>query len=290
MPEKYSPRSDDPLDKEKEENPGEKEKEHKSWLDKTRFSNLAEPAIIVVITTAFFYMVVAGYYISYYKRLSISFYSLDLPLTFYLYAGNNILNSIYWLIISLFFIRTVYYGITAYKKIEKNKETAFMYLMLIVYSIVVVTSILNFIKNVFVLFMILLMILISIPFFNKAYKEKSYKTFDFITLSFIFIFLIFISIPSNLGNISAESLVRGDAGNLEVKLDLDNKSPDLLNKTLMLVIHSDSKYYLVEKNESVPKEVNLYIIPDDQIKMIMVKPVEKEQRKFYEFYKEWRFI
>jgi len=49
-------------------------------------------------------------------------------------------------------------------------------------------------------------------------------------------------------------------------------------------------YPLVEKNKSLPKEVNLYIIPDAQIKMITVKLVEKEPREFYEFYKDWRWV
>lgn len=290
MPTKYTPRSDDPWIE--EDDPGDKEKEiePKSWFDKIRFSNLAEPAIIVVITTAFFYMVVAGYYISYYKRLSISFYSLDLPLTFYLYAGNSIIYSIFWVILLIPLINTAYHAVRIYKKMEKSKTTIFMYLTLIIYSIFVVVSIFNLIKNVFAFLVILITILDFIWILLLYYKKRSYKTFDFMSSFIIFIILLYILIPPLLGNISAESLIRGEAGSLEVKLDLDNKSPALLNKNLMLVIHSDSKYYLVEKNESLPREANLYIIPDDQIKMIIVKPVKQEQRKFYEFYKSWRLI
>lgn len=101
--------------------------------------------------------------------------------------------------------------------------------------------------------------------------------------------LICIALPPMLGTDMAENLIKGDAQSFEVKLNLIDKNIDLSNKTFILVTHSDSKYYLIEKNESMPQNVKIYIIPDDQIKVVTVKPFEGTQRPIYESYKDWRF-
>jgi hypothetical protein len=62
----------------------------------------------------------------------------------------------------------------------------------------------------------------------------------------------------------------------------------LIDKTLILVVHGNNKYYLIEKNESIPKEVKLYIIPDDQIKTITIKAIKRETTSMFEYYKNWR--
>ncbi|OPY55085.1 MAG: hypothetical protein A4E48_00155 [Methanosaeta sp. PtaU1.Bin060] len=248
---------------------------------------MTEPTIIIALVTSIFYTSISGYYIAYFKRLSIPFYTLDLPFTFYLNAGNGILYALYYLIILVSLGGSLEIAVKMYKNGKFDRRDLFWFISGLCIFALLLLFIFNFVKNIFFILFVLLMTIHFYDFIYKKYRNKNYETLTVQNL-FIVAFIICISIPSYLGTINADKLIGGDAGSLEVKLDLDNKSPDLLNKTLILVVHSDGKYYLVEKNKSIPKEPNLYIIPDHQIKSIVVKPVKEGQRKFYEFYKDWR--
>jgi len=58
---------------------------------------IAQPAIFALITTALFYMIITTYYINYFNRFSLPFFTLNLPLNFYLDAANNILLFMFYL-------------------------------------------------------------------------------------------------------------------------------------------------------------------------------------------------
>lgn len=287
---KYTPRSDDPWDKEKEDNPidNKKEKERPLWSNKIILSNFSEPAVMIAFITATFYIFISSYYISYFQRLSISFHALDLPFTFYLKAGNSILYVLYYLILLAILIGSFKTAIKLYKNGTRDKEFIFVSISFLCFFAFVLYTVLNLVGNISLIISILFILIFMYVFPYEDYKRMDYKNLNFMNL-FLIALLISVFIPAPLGINDAEKLIGGDAGSVEVKLILNNNIPDLLNKELVLAIHSDSRYYLVEKNESLPKEVNLYIIPDNQIKMIIAKPVIKEQRKFHEFYKDWRF-
>ena len=80
----------------------------------------------------------------------------------------------------------------------------------------------------------------------EDYKRKNYINLNFMNLFFIAL-LISIFIPASLGINDAEKLIGGDAGSVEVKLILNNKILDLLDKELVLAIHSDSWLLLSRK-------------------------------------------
>jgi len=125
----------------------------------------------------------------------------------------------------------------------------------------------------------------------KAYENKVADRTGFIFLNIFLIYLIiFVYIPI-LGTNSAENLIEGTDGSLEIELDLNYNNYSLPNGTLILVTHSNNKYFLIEQNKSHLENENLYIIPDDQIKMVTVKPVKKEQKNSYDLkQKYYNFI
>ncbi len=282
MPTKYSPRSDDPWANEREGK--------KPWFSKISLSNLAEPAIIVAIITTFFYIFISGYYDSYFQRLSIPFYILDLPFTFYLYSAHWMLYILYYVISLIILIDILKMGLRVYRTAKGPKyDIIIVYISAILLTVYTLTYITNLIKNVITILFIVVFSCFWIWTLKDLYKKGEIN--QGLIVSIIIVFLVVsTTVPTLLGRISAENLIKGGKDSFEVKLDMKNENSDLLNRTLILVTHSNYKYYLVEKNESVPKKVKLFIIPDDQIKMIVVEPVGVDERPIYEFYKDWRLI
>jgi hypothetical protein len=113
--------------------------------------------------------------------------------------------------------------------------------------------------------------IIGLVLSNENYINKD------ITNYFIIAALAFItfSLLPMFGAISAENLIKGEGGGFEVKVDLVDENSDLINKSLILVIHTGGEYYLTGKNESLPDEIELYIVPDDQVKKIVIKQMGK---------------
>ena len=281
MPKKSVPRSDNPWDEEKED-------QKKTWVGKIKFSNLAEPTIFGAITTAFFYILISGYYDSYFKRLSIPFYSLDLPFTFYLYSAHWILYFIYYILLFFMLSDGLKRGFEAYSKASKYDKVAIMItqIILIMAGLFVLSPFIDCGWNLSIIIFSVLIPIIFILFLKDKHTKGKIDQ-EFVILAIFLLLVVSTTIPPNLGRSAAENLIRGEEGSFEAKLDLKNGNPDLLSRTLILVIHSNNKYYLVEKNESIPKEVKLYIIPDDQIKMATIEAVGGESRSVYEIYKNW---
>ena len=58
--------------------------------DKINLSRFVEPTSIIALATVVFYFIMSSYNFAYFKELSMPFYSLDLPFTFYLYNGQYV--------------------------------------------------------------------------------------------------------------------------------------------------------------------------------------------------------
>ena len=106
----------------------------------------------------------------------------------------------------------------------------------------------------------------------KSHIDKSKP--DNITKIYVSITLILITcfISMFLGTIDAEHMIDGTSSNaLQVDISLKDKDNTLFeNKTLILVMLRDDVYYITEKDGSHPKKPKVYIIPSDQIKMLLV--------------------
>ena len=277
---KYTPRSDDPWAK-------EREKKESVWFSRASLSNHMDSVIMLSLISSIFYIFITSYYISYFHRLSIQFYTLDLPLTFYLYAAKQLL-------IFIFFLFSIYYVINTISILNKGlifKNYMRTLGLIFCYSFLIFNYIylLGLFKTENILYSLFPAIFYLI--YVKAYENKVADRTGFIFLNIFLIYLIiFVYIPI-LGTNSAENLIEGTDGSLEIELDLNYNNYSLPNGTLILVTHSNNKYFLIEQNKSHLENENLYIIPDDQIKMVTVKPVKKEQKNSYDLkQKYYNFI
>ena len=123
---------------------------------------------------------------------------------------------------------------------------------------------------------ILIMVLDVITYKIKYFKELKnlyFSTFrDKASIILIFLLLSLI-ISCYLGDQCAKKVVEGEADkvfmiNFSWK---ENPPKDMEGKELILIIHQEGKYYVVNKQKPAPKYPEVYIISDDQIKFAVIK-------------------
>lgn len=78
-----------------------------------QWSILTQGILIVSLATVLLYFAISGYYVTYFRKLSLPFNSMDLPFSFYLHAGHWI-----GLTILIIFIPSLYAIIFFQNKIE----------------------------------------------------------------------------------------------------------------------------------------------------------------------------
>jgi len=66
------------------------------------FNIINSPAFIIVVFSMLFYITVASYYINFFNRLSLPFYTLNLPFSFYINAGYSLSGIIFY--VAAFFL------------------------------------------------------------------------------------------------------------------------------------------------------------------------------------------
>ena len=69
--------------------------------------------------------------------------------------------------------------------------------------------------------------------------------------------------------------IEGDSGNtFTINFSWKENPPtEIEGKELILIIHSEGKYYVVEKQKPAPEFPEVYIIPDEQVKFAVVKKI-----------------
>jgi len=106
-------------------------------------------------------------------------------------------------------------------------------------------------------------------------------------VAFSIIFLcISLALSSNLGVTHAIHLIEGDGDNtFSINFTWkENPSTEIEGKELILIIHSEGKYYVIEKQKPAPEFPEVYIIPDEQVEFAVVKKIP------FTFYNIKRFI
>jgi hypothetical protein len=243
------------------------------------FNRLMEPSYIIALGTIFFYLIVSEYYISYFQRLSIPFYTLELPFAFFLYAGHWIAYSFLILILFIVILRF------EIKENEVIKIKDHIILIISFFLILIISTDSVTISVITTLFLLTVISFYNILLVYKKLKvEQKNKYHNFISLRLVLtciLILIFtLALPYYLGINSAENLIKGSESNQEIRVEFKEKT-DLSNKTFILITQSNNNYYLVERNQSAPKTEELHIIPNDQIKRISIKNNEKEKNTYY---------
>jgi hypothetical protein len=280
MPEKHNRESD---------NPPLKDNSRATVISNKNFDfyRFIEPSYIIALGTILFYLIVSEYYVSYFQRLSIPFYTLELPLTFFLYAGHWIAYS---LLILILFIVILCFEIKENDVIEIKNH---LVLIIIFFSILLIST------NSFIISVITALFFITIiSFYNIiiVYKnlevthKNKYSKYIYLRLilTCILIFIFALALPYYLGINSAENLIeKGSEGNCEVRIEFKEQN-GLSDRTFLLITQSGSNYYLIEKNQSIPNTDDLYIIPTDQIKMISIKNKGQEVEPIYKFLRKFK--
>lgn len=250
---------------------------------------MSQPVIIVVLFSVMFYLIISFYYFSYFKRLSVPFFILNLPITFYQDAGRIILTAlfniaqftipIFVIIIVISIIKLKY--IPIYFKVLSC-------LICIVYNFIFCyTTFLKFPIMQLSDLSITIGLIISVISLYIIYMtiKKTYPTWDtaryiiFITM----LVLIYLGIVSNIDIMAknvANELLLGDNG-FEVKLILDDNNSSLYNKSLMLIAQCNGNYYLTEKYDSLPEKVKSYVIPEKRVKEMIIIANDEPNRSSY---------
>lgn len=266
MPRRRIPFSDDPW--------GNEIEDESDIVDKAS-SYLNHPTYVTILITASLYIVISAYYASYFYRLSLPFNMLNLPYTFYLNAGYGILIVIL-LLVPLAIIYLIADDI--WKRRKHSMKVIILTLMpwgifwiaCLIGTIICLMPSLDFL--VFLkLFIIQIASLWTIKYMinniNKSRKERE----RLILASFLILVIStsMTSISDQLGDQQAQNLIRGDG--YEINFTLKNENIGISKSTFMLAAQSDNKYYLVEKNNTIPISAKLFIIPMNETKILTLK-------------------
>jgi hypothetical protein len=267
MPEAKKPISDDPWDK------------NNSLQDLISSFNLSQPAYVIALFTAFFYVMVIAYYIPYFKVLNISFFAFDLPFSFYLYVGFKTLIGMAMLIPLLFVLFEFDLKIdTSISRIKRvNEGINFLYILVFLTLIILPFICVLIIEGSQGWILVSPMILFYgvyyfFKYVNDYFKKRKYPELP-IYIRIIVTIFISLSVISSMGMLSAYNLIL-DNDNPKIRFDLNENNSILSNKTFNLVMHSESKYYLIERNASnrnISNSNNIYIVPDSQIKSMIIE-------------------
>lgn len=244
---------------------------------KTLIYNLTklEPAIFPAIITSCLYFFGYGYLSSYYGNLSISLKLIDFQLSDYLLAGLiPVLFALFFIIVSFWSWK---------QKPEKHITVIFsnfiftiQFLIICLYLVPVFENESLLITYIFIFVVVVILIILINTYFNdksipyELYNKNIYWEGFLILILIIFVF----SVACISGNIVAEQTIQGNnSHSKDVKLILKDKnvSDEIENKSLILIVIDENKFYFIEKNETLRKYPKLYIIPSDQIKIVILK-------------------
>jgi hypothetical protein len=271
------------------------------------FSSLLGLIPLVTILTAAYYFIYYQYYSSFFNQLSLPSRDLNIVPTFFmtetlvsflmglsliflwlpiyseLYGPSNEsspkikVENIFFLIITslsiIFFIPVILLGWPSYL----NK----------IFNIGYLLRDSNF-EGVFRLIIFLLILACMYISYQEIYKNRdlsdeirslakpneSKNKLIFITIYFILYILL---ISNMMGAYHAIQLRDGTLwNNYAITIEMTGTSANLQNSSLIhlpLVMHYDSKYYIINNNKSYPENVKMIIIPDSVVKSASIEHV-----------------
>lgn len=241
-----------------------------SWFnEKSRrfvsvFSNLIEqPAFIIALVPAIIYFITFLYYYRFCNRLSTPLSNL-----FQVFYLNGLLILSVIIIYSLLVYLYLVY-------VERHRSRYPLILLIILLAIILIYSIINSIQ---VIYVILILYSLLVPMLIANYLRESGQVYErfwkyFSVIAVIFCILVIIYYLPRMGEMDAENLIKGANGSLEIKMELKDPASFLENKTLILIMYADGKYFVTEKIESINEKSKLYIIPDSQVKTAIIEKI-----------------
>lgn len=244
-----------------------------NW-DGNFLTRVIEPATLLTVTIGGAYFLGWIQIESYCYRIGLSHVSLNLPTTYYLiqgYLGAFVLS----------------FTINLYQwKGEEPPESRPLALLvnfsslgglflLLIFGLFTYTG---FFWPILIVFAILFSVsfvcslsMISLP--NLLLKNHSVgKSY----LLFIFCFA-FLSLNSYVSGIhSAERTLEGKSGIAITLNGIDDLNQQLAGKDLILVLHNDSTYFVVERSTVAQSHPNVYVIPDESVRFVKTTAVSRQ--------------
>lgn len=253
------------------------EKNLLAYYDKI-ISFITQPISVPIIITAAFYLIIANYYVNFFERLSLPFFTLNLPLDFYLNAGYYLLRFFTDLIILVVFVLTIYYVYLIFWVNSEDKYDKYFFVLALVALVcapiyflkaIPISEILDF-QTTIAFLLVILGILHWQQYVKKTETEPDKTNAEKIIFIFIFfcVAFTFTYLPQSLGTHAADRLIRGDSANWEAQLHVKDKNISIPNSTLILIVQCNGNYYLAQKSNPVPEVIKLFVIPEDEISMI----------------------
>lgn len=225
-----------------------------------------QSALIIPCITVFLYLLGWFYYQSFFNRLSLHHSFINFPITEYLIKSFPPA------------IITIIFGYISFKDISKPPKTFLKALRGNLFAIYLFgIGILPFfsyhpsnilISMILIIFVFMELNLIIIgPLRHRSigyfwYKRKNDERIFIILMTI----LIIIGFSIAIGHYSGTELIKGNFSN-EIYFIYKDESYEITKKPLILVLYNNGKYFVVEKDEKAPDKPNLYIIPDEQVKM-----------------------
>lgn len=145
-----------------------------------------------------------------------------------------------------------------------------------------------------VLLFFLVLASLLIKNYLEVFLNGYWSTFQFMIAAIAISISFYIS--TDIGEDSAEKLIEGDLPHLStINFCLNESSPifeEMGGKELILIIHQEGKYYIVNKQKPAPENPKVYIIPDDQIKFasIIRSPISYSDFSLKYFEKKYKKI
>jgi hypothetical protein len=124
------------------------------------------------------------------------------------------------------------------------------------------------------------LVFITVDMFKWDKKDLRIKGHTPLEILYLFLFIIFLLIiPVNyLGQMDAESLIKGESDYFEIQFYIKDKNISVPNNVLILVSQNNGYYYLTEKNNITPPKNNknppsskLYVIPENGIENVSIR-------------------
>ncbi len=233
--------------------------------------NFLEPATILTLMIGAVYFLGWTYMDGYFRRVGINHLSLNLSTTYYLQQGY-LAATAFLVLLNVFHL---YRDESAKKDVEVKRVEAFVPNLSILIVIVLLffpyprVSPHSFIY--FLMTIIPVLLILAISTWRKSsifhiFSKLSWLGRFFITL---FIFSLLTLHALNRGARDGKWAVegKGSGGTSLVSFVWKDTSPtELEGKQLILIIHDQERYYVVERVDPAPDYPYVFIIPDDMLK------------------------
>lgn len=226
-----------------------------------------QPALLIALTTAFCYYIGYSYVSAYFARLGIHDNIIDLPSSYY------IMKSLFGIMIGLIIVYFLWVhkrNDMQNKRLRSFKENSIILVLAIPLIYQAITD-----HNYYLLGIGLFMIIIyCLSVYENRFYTSIWESRGFIGKSILIMVAISImsSLSSFFGRHHAKLTIEGyGVGITFIKIKTKTKITDIdNNNNLILIIHNDKKYYLVNQENPAPLNPFIYVIPDDQVEFVVL--------------------